>query len=170
MVRHVVVTNFVMVIAHLASYFVISNHSIIEIIILTVFRIMNRVERCGRHKIWDDANNAKIGRLVKNLKAPDRLFGSWLTLRGAVITCTVLVVTELRGFCTHIMILFPTLPTPPPPLKPKKSTADLFHFSIITDLSAAMERSSSHIIMNYVTSSSTLIDKPHPLTAYVVNP
>ena len=65
-------------------------------------------------KIRDDANNTKLGVVVKNLKAPDRRLilhakhtGSWMTIKGTMVTGTVLCATELPIFFVHVTMLPP---------------------------------------------------------------
>ena len=60
-------------------------------------------------KIRDDANKAKLGGLVHNLKTPDRRLilsakhtSSWLIIQGTAVIGTVITATEFRGcFCAH---------------------------------------------------------------------
>ena len=56
-------------------------------------------------KIRDDANNSKLGGLVKNFKAPYRRLildekrtSSWMTVQSTVVTGTVLAVVENLDF------------------------------------------------------------------------
>ena len=56
-------------------------------------------------KLWDEANVAKLKGLVDDLKATDlRLIlcakntGSWMNVRGTMVTGILLVATKFRGF------------------------------------------------------------------------
>ena len=67
-------------------------------------------------KIRDDANNSKLGGLVKNFKAPYRRLildekrtSSWMTVQSTVVTGTVLAVVEILIFCEHVTMLTPSL-------------------------------------------------------------
>ena len=68
-----------------------------------------------RKKIRDDANNAKLKRLVDDLKAPDHrlILRSkntvfWMNVQGNTVTGTVLAATKIRGFlCAHYNVTPP---------------------------------------------------------------
>ena len=85
--------------------------------------------------------------------------GFWMTVQGNSVTGTVLLAMEFRIFvCARYNVT---------PHNLKKWIVSLITFPYITDLDLYMEGSSSHIMMRWVTISSTLHGKPYPLTMYV---
>ena len=74
-----------------------------------------REERRDRQKRRDDTNGAKLKGLVKYIKEFDRRLilrskrrGSWLTLRGTMVTGIVLAATEFCGFLCAYYDVTPT--------------------------------------------------------------
>ena len=64
--------------------------------------------------LWDDAHGAKLKGLVKDLEALDRRLilstkstGSWMTIRGTIITGTLIAATE---FCDFLCIRYDVTP------------------------------------------------------------
>ena len=87
---------------------------------------------------------------------------SWMTVRGAAVTGTVLLDMEFCNFLCTLQCY--------PPLTFKRNTMfDLSPFLYVTDLAAEMEGLSSHVITRCVTSFSTSHDGPYLLTTYTEN-
>ena len=76
-----------------------------------------REDRHERQKIWDGANDAKLGGIVENLKAPDchlilriKHTGSWLTVQGTTVTGRLLAATDFWDFlCARYDVTPPNL-------------------------------------------------------------
>ena len=72
---------------------------------------------CDRQKRWDDDNDAKLRRVVENIKVPypnlvlrTKHMGYRLTIRATMVTGTVLSATEFCGFlCPYYDVTPPNL-------------------------------------------------------------
>ena len=81
--------------------------------------------------------------------------GSWMTVRGAMVTSKVIAATNFCDICVIVIML--------PPLTLKRNATSLISPSIyVTDLASATENLSSHNTMDRMMRSSNLLDESPP--------
>ena len=99
---------------------------------------MLREESCDGQQIRDDANDAKLKEIFKDLEAPvcclilrSKNTFYWMDLRGNMVTGTVLAATDFCGF-VHTLWCYP-------PKIQKHLMADLSPYPYVTYLDVVTE-------------------------------